>query len=480
MKNQLPLFPEQTPSEPHARVEPQRHLPPRELLIELLEGDLDFHNRTDAFASHNFHSFPAKFPPQLPRKFIEQLTSPGETVLDPMMGSGTTIVEAYIAGRRAVGFDIDPLAFRIASAKVTPLDDSLVRKTGHLILDNAREAIKRRRDEVRQRLDDRKQQDARTAEFLDHWFAAETQVELFALCAELDTIPDPDIRTFFEVVFSGTIITKASGVSLALDLAHTRPHRAKVIVTRDGSVLEGEEIRNTGSLRLPLVTKTLRSPLEEFDKRMQHNLKALPRMESGLFAPVLGFGTAQALSLDSASVDLIVTSPPYAANAIDYMRAHKFSLVWLGYDTERLGQKRREYIGRETGAASELETLPSYAANVVDDIRVRDRHKGHALHLYYSDMTRVLREMYRVLKPNKCALLVVGSSVMRGRDTETQNCLADIGESIGFEVPRIGERTLDRNRRMMPAGMEIDLESQIQQRMHVEYVIGCYKPEKSK
>jgi len=66
---------------------------------------------------------------------------------------------------------------------------------------------------------------------------------------------------------------------------------------------------------------------------------------------------------------------------------------------------------------------------------------------------------------------------MRGRDTETQICLAEIGRQIGFQVAKIGVRKLDRNRRMMPAGSELDRGSQIQQRMHAEYVIGFYKPE---
>jgi len=65
---------------------------------------------------------------------------------------------------------------------------------------------------------------------------------------------------------------------------------------------------------------------------------------------------------------------------------------------------------------------------------------------------------------------------MRGKDTQTHTCLADIGRSIGFDVPRIGIRYLDRDRRMMPAGTRVDSESQIQQRMHEEYVIGFYKP----
>lgn len=39
-------------------------------LAELLGGDLDFHGKNSAYASHNYHAFPAKFPPQLPRLFI--------------------------------------------------------------------------------------------------------------------------------------------------------------------------------------------------------------------------------------------------------------------------------------------------------------------------------------------------------------------------------------------------------------------------
>ncbi|MEA3335353.1 MAG: NgoMIV family type II restriction endonuclease [Chloroflexota bacterium] len=92
-----------------------------EKLAALLAQDLDFHGQDSGYASHRFHSFPAKFPPQLPRKFIDGLTRPGDVVLDPIMGSGTTIVEAYLAGRRAAGFDIDPLALLVTRAKVTPL-----------------------------------------------------------------------------------------------------------------------------------------------------------------------------------------------------------------------------------------------------------------------------------------------------------------------------------------------------------------------
>jgi ubiquinone/menaquinone biosynthesis C-methylase UbiE len=113
---------------------------------------------------------------------------------------------------------------------------------------------------------------------------------------------------------------------------------------------------------------------------------------------------------------------------------------------------------------------------VIADITSVDEKKGRVLHRYYSEMTRTLREMLRVLKPGKAAIVVVGSSTMRGKDTRTHTCLADIGQAIGFDVPEIGVRCLDRDRRMMPAGSRVDSKSQIQQRMHEEHVIGFCKP----
>ncbi len=461
-----------------------------ERLDTLLSQDLDFHSQDSGYASHNFHSFPAKFPPQLPHKFIEGLTAPGDVVLDPMMGSGTTVLEAYLSGRHGVGFDIDPLALILTKAKVTPLNGRLVAQIGNEISERAEFAVRRRRNELAKALESR--WDPKTRDFIDYWFTPETQIDLLALITEIEQIEDVKIRAFFELAFSAIIITKSGGVSLAFDLAHTRPHRAKVVIGRTGAVVLRGELTDSSSRRIKLLTKTLRSPFREFGKRVEQNLGGLPESESDRIQPYLkgllepeperiepyiALGNAQGLPLDDKSVDLIVTSPPYVSNAIDYMRAHKFSLVWMGYLIDELGQKRNEYIGGEAVTDFDFEDLPARTRQVVADIADRDKKKGRVLHRYFSEMTRTLREMFRVLKPGKAAIVVIGSSVMRSRDTETHTCLAEIGQRVGFRVPKIGVRNLDRNRRMMPAGSELDLESQIQQRMHEEYVIGFCKPE---
>ncbi|HEY73150.1 MAG: hypothetical protein B6I35_12040 [Anaerolineaceae bacterium 4572_32.2] len=444
-------------------------------LATLLSQDLDFHKCDSKYASHNFHSFPAKFPPQLPRKFIEELTDTGDIVLDPMMGSGTTVVEAYLSGRQGIGFDIDPLALLVARVKVTPLDLERVAQLGSKVLSQARMAVVERRHNLEERLANH--WDAKTRKFVNYWFARETQIHLLALVAEIEQIEDRALRDFFELAFSAIIITKSGGVSLAFDLAHTRPHRAKVVYTQEGDIVLGHDLVDSLSSRVKFLTKTLRSPLEEFEKRFKQNLTGLQTLGVKANQPEISFGNAQSLPLNEGAVDLIVTSPPYAANAIDYMRAHKFSLVWMGYQINNLSQKRGEYIGGEAVTGIDYEELPDEAAMVVADIVSVDEKKGRVLHRYYLEMTRTLREMFRVLKPGKAALTVVGSSTMRGKDTSTHTCLAAIGQAIGFDVPKIGVRYLDRDRRMMPAGSRVDLESQIQQRMHEEYVIGFYKPE---
>jgi hypothetical protein len=150
----------------------------------------------------------------------------------------------------------------------------------------------------------------------------------------------------------------------------------------------------------------------------------------------------------------------------------------MGRSIRTLEEKRRTYVGGELTMNFSFEELPDEARRVVLNVSGKDKKKGLVLHRYYSELTRSMREMLRVLKPDRAAIIVVGSSTMRSESTETERCLTAIGRSMGLEVAGIGVRNLDRNRRMLPAGASINSDSQIEQRMHSEYVIGLYKPAK--
>jgi hypothetical protein len=72
--------------------------------------------------AHSLHevSYRACFKPQLPEFFIRWLTIPGEAVLDPFMGRGTTPVQAALMGRRPIGNDINPLSLLLTRPRLSP------------------------------------------------------------------------------------------------------------------------------------------------------------------------------------------------------------------------------------------------------------------------------------------------------------------------------------------------------------------------
>ncbi|RME38142.1 MAG: site-specific DNA-methyltransferase [Thermoflexia bacterium] len=293
--------------------------------------------------------------------------------------------------------------------------------------------------------------DNATRAFLDYWFLPSTQEELAALIAAIQEEADTDVRRLLQIAFSSTVVTKSGGVSLARDLAYSRPHRDP--------------------------EKRPANPLDLFWERVHRYRRALlsEQMFSSKYAALMLHGDARALPLKDCSVHLIVTSPPYA-NAIDYRRAHKFSLVWMGWRIGELSQWRSRYIGAER-AQEGTSPLPPGTQQILLALANRDPRKARVLRKYFADMRQAIREMYRVLRPGAAAIVVIGPSVMRGILVETHLCLAEIAAREGFSLAGIGERRLDRDRRMMPVSSMPQPSSPIELRMHYEYVIGLVKPE---
>jgi hypothetical protein len=74
--------------------------------------------------THNFYRYPARFSPKLVRTAIETFTAPGDLVIDPFVGGGTTLVEALALGRDAIGTDISSLATFVTEVKTTLYEES--------------------------------------------------------------------------------------------------------------------------------------------------------------------------------------------------------------------------------------------------------------------------------------------------------------------------------------------------------------------
>lgn len=83
--------------------------------------DWDFKSESSRSFIHDICWYPSRFIPIIPAQLISSLSSPGDTVLDPFCGAGTTAVEALKAGRNSVSVDLNPIACHLTQLKVNLL-----------------------------------------------------------------------------------------------------------------------------------------------------------------------------------------------------------------------------------------------------------------------------------------------------------------------------------------------------------------------
>lgn len=91
--------------------------------------------------THNFYRYPARFSPEFARQAILAFSKPGDLVVDPFMGGGTTLVEAMATGRHAIGVDLSPLATFVADVKTTAIGEKSLEK----VLSWAEDVVKKTR-----------------------------------------------------------------------------------------------------------------------------------------------------------------------------------------------------------------------------------------------------------------------------------------------------------------------------------------------
>lgn len=74
--------------------------------------------------THNYYRYPARFSPKFVREVIELFSKPGDVILDPFVGGGTTLVEALVSNRHSIGFDVSPIAVFVSQTKTTQLSEN--------------------------------------------------------------------------------------------------------------------------------------------------------------------------------------------------------------------------------------------------------------------------------------------------------------------------------------------------------------------
>jgi DNA modification methylase len=384
------------------------------------------------------HPFPARMAASIPWEELQPGTNAEQlTVLDPMVGSGTTVVVARSLGYRAIGFDLDPLAVLIASTWAADIDPDATRRAASRLLDGRGWLA------IPHRLAYPVEADEETRKFVRYWFDPKHRRQLAILSRRIARVEDKAMRSVLWCALSRLIIVKQCGVSLAMDVSHSRPHRVY-----DDAPLDAFE----GFL--PAVEKVL---------------AASPFASTSTTKPdaVVKRGDARKLPLKDNSIDVVITSPPYL-NAIDYIRGHRMSLVWMRHALADLRMIRSTSVGTEVSADTDA-ALTSHL-DAMGGGGLEPRQQG-MLYGYLRDMRSVVSEIARVLKPGGRAVLVVGDCAIRGTFVQNSVAIERLATASGLSLKARTVRDLPENRRYLPPPTHNDAGDQLQKRMRQEVIL---------
>ena len=264
----------------------------------------------------HIHPFPARMAPEIALNGLKALPK-DYVVLDPMSGSGMVLGTAAKLGLKAVGYDLDPLACLISKTNGMRVREEAVRVAAEEFISQCQKF--RKKSVYLSWLDT----DVETQSFIDFWFATKQQEQFRVMShflVEEPFIKNSHILDVMRIAMSRLIVTKEPKASLASDTAHSRPHRT--------------------------IEENNFDLFNAYPKSVAHVLSALN--PSKILSNVRSYrGDASKLGHTAdGSIDCIVTSPPYL-NAIDYMRGHRLSLVWLGYRVSELRKIRAISVGAE-------------------------------------------------------------------------------------------------------------------------------------
>lgn len=182
---------------------------------------LDKTQKDTNYITHGIYTYPAKFIPQLASRLICEYSNVGDKVLDPMMGSGTTIVESLVNNRFAFGSDINELAYLVAKVKVR------VQKTDVLknyMLKLQEECLNI--DGLFSNKDLEKNKIIPEHERINYWFRKEEKEQLGTLLFHISKIDNVDARDFFLVCFAQ--ILKSTSIWLQKSVKPTRDIKKQI------------------------------------------------------------------------------------------------------------------------------------------------------------------------------------------------------------------------------------------------------------
>jgi len=366
------------------------------VVSKLRSIDWAFTTDNTCFLTHNLHSYPAKFIPQIPGNIIANLSVPGELILDPFGGCGTTALEAIRLGRRAISVDANAIGTLIGKVKTSNLDQSILLELK--AIKNVLKTLLLNLPPIEKLYEENKKY-IPSIPNIDKWFPPTSVSELACIRSKILAMENDKAQNIASLALSKIVLPASFQDS------ETRYSSKPRQISRGESIIRYLESLDDIIIDVKKTQSTIRYGVCNFyTENARHIANNVCRNNS---------------------VDLIVTSPPYG-NAYDYHLYHRFRLLWLGHDPNSLGKI-------EIGS------------------HLRHQRESSGFTTYLSEMKDVLCSMYQVLKPGRYAVLVVGDAVYDKILYQGAESLSEVASQIGFETACIIERQIHKSRRSVVA-----------------------------
>lgn len=409
------------------------------------------HDRSEYL--HSFFQYPAMMVPVVQRKLIEIITQKKPTiknVLDPYMGSGTSLVACMENGLDCYGQDINPLAILVSKTRTGPYYINAIkeRKEGFFELFENDKSIKIE------------------ANFkgLKKWFKDSVAIELSKIVRAIRKEERPAIRRFYWVILA-EIVRLTSNDRTSTFKLHIR---------------EAQEIENRNL-----------SPIQEFKIHFENCIEDLKwysdlLIEANKLSKGAYVGQVSLKLLDSkesvytatnknAFFDLVVTSPPYGDNktTVTYGQHSYLPLQWIDLtdihelatsdflkttseiDSRGLGGKLKQIPSEQLSIL--FKNSPSFQ-EVYSKLNDTAPDKLKKVVCFINDLYLSIINIHTSLKANAYQIWTVGNRNVGGLEIPNDKIIMELIENQGsLLIKKISREIL--NKRMAKRNKESELMS---------------------
>jgi hypothetical protein len=360
-------------------------------------------------------------------------------LLDPWNGSGTTTSVAASLGHVSYGFDINPALGVVARARLLRpgKPSQLVEDTEHLIAESR--TLSSVANGERQ-------------EPLESWFRPRTAEYLRRIER---TIAGPVTTTDSRPAGSNAAASLSPRAAFSyVALFQAVRSLLKPFMTSNPTWIK---IARTPEALLDIPAPRIDAALRTAAAALGDNLGfSLSTPEGAYYSPTIATAASSALPLPTASVDAVITSPPYCTR-IDYAIATLPELALLGFTPSDVRDLREAMIGTPTMIRSDDPPAPFAGDVVLDFLQKVSSHSSRASSTYYaryftqyfSAMAVSLAELHRVTRVGGSCVLVLQDSYYKNIHLDLAAGLSEMAASLGWDPGARYDFSATRNKASM-------------------------------